>query len=90
MGAQEEHGWSPGQRKHSLASPLGTAKLQESPHNFLKSVRKEVGRGGEERGGERRGGEEGRREGEEREGEGREGDGMGGNEREREEAGEYY
>ena len=41
----------------------------------------------EERGGKGRRGE--RRE-EERGGEGREGDGMGGNEREREEAGEYY
>ena len=85
VGAQEEHGWSPGQRKHSLASPLGTAKLQGSPHNFLKSVRKEVGREGEERGERRK--EEGRRGGEER----REGGGIGGKRRrwkmrEREEA----
>ena len=71
MGAQGEHGWSPAQLKHSLASLLGRAKLQGTPHNFLKSGKKrggegrreegrrEEGRGGEKRGGEERGGEEG-------------------------------
>ena len=63
MGAQGEHGSSPAQLKHLLASLLGRAKLQGSPHNFLRSRKKEEGRGGERRGGEERGGEGRRGEG---------------------------